>query len=192
MEQFLSLYLCILNIFQRGNEHPLLWQLLCFMTSCSLCYPLLLTSPCTSSPLHGMSSFKSCCTAAVTSSCCLPMQSQPRTQTCLPLLRRPTVGLLQISRKLDDLWHKLPIFLFPYTLFPSPLDFSLNFCGLKKKASACFFSFTLFNVTGIISPPFYLRFSFFGTIQYSFLLSNKLLLRDARHICPGDSWLSLT
>lgn len=62
----------------------------------------------------------------------------------------------------------------------------------KRKHQLVFFPFTLFNITGIISPPFYLRFSFFGTIQCSFLLSNKLLLRDARHICPGDSWLSLT
>ena len=118
-------------------------------------YPPVLTSPCTSSPLHVISPFKSSCTAAVTSacsSCCLPMQSQPRTQTYLPLLRHPTVGLLQISRKLDNLWHKLPIFLFHPHSFSLSVGFFLWISvGWKGKHQLVFFF--LPHLTSLASRP---------------------------------------
>lgn len=119
--------------------------------------PPLFTSPCASSPLHVMSPFNPSHTAAVASacsSCCLPMQPQPRPQTYLHLLRHPTVSLLQISRKLDDLWHKLPIFLFHPHYFSLPVGFFSEFLWPEKESISLFsFFFLLPHLTSLASHP---------------------------------------
>lgn len=74
----------------------------------------------------------------------------PEPKYFLPLLRHSTVGLSQISRKLDDPWPKFPIFLFPPHSFP--------ICWIsvawKRKHQLGFFLFTPSKISGITSLPF--------------------------------------
>lgn len=99
--------LCIMNIFQRANEHPLFWQLLYFVPSCP-------RSPPSSAPYMPLHFIPSTCDVSfqILIHCCSHLSLlQPLPDNAvtaqnpnifLPLLRRSTVGLSQISRKLDD------------------------------------------------------------------------------------------
>lgn len=154
MEQFLSLYLCIMNIFQRGNEHPLFWQLLRFVTSCP---------PAPYKPLH-----------FIPSACYVSFRILPHCCSHLSLLQALPANVVTAqnpdifaSVKMSHCWSFAdfqkagwPVTQTSSLSLPSTLFFPICWTFLwisvvwKRKHQLVFFPFTPFNISGIMSPPF--------------------------------------